>query len=85
MPTLIKLTTSNPAHEIKHDELGNLTVGGVADVAVFSIQKGKYGFFDNTGYKITGDKKLACELTIRAGKIVYDLNGIADPIVVRNN
>ena len=85
MPTLIKLTTSNPAHEIKHDELGNLTVGGVADVAVFSIQKGKYGFFDNTGYKITGDKKLECELTIRAGKIVYDLNGIADPIVVRNN
>jgi dihydroorotase len=77
------LTTSNPAHEIRHDELGNLTVGGVADVAVFSILKGNYGFFDNTGYKITADKKLQCEMTIRAGKIVYDLNGIANPIVVR--
>jgi dihydroorotase len=83
MPTIIKLTTSNPAHEIRHDELGNLTVGGVADVAVFSILKGNYGFFDNTGYKITADKKLQCEMTIRAGKIVYDLNGIANPIVVR--
>jgi dihydroorotase len=85
MQTLIKLTTTNPAHEIRHDELGNLTIGGVADVAVFSIQKGKYGYFDNTGYKITGDKKIQCEMTVRAGKIVYDLNGIANPIVVRRN
>lgn len=85
MPTIIKLTTSNPAHEIRRDELGNLTVGGVADVAVFSIQRGNYGFFDNTGYKITADKKIQCEVTIRAGKIVYDLNGIANPIVIRRN
>jgi dihydroorotase len=57
----------------------------VADVAIFSIQKGNFGYFDNTGYKIKGDKKIQCEMTIRAGKIVYDLNGIANPIVVRRN
>ena len=83
--TIIRLTTVNPAHEIKHDELGNLNIGGVADVAIFSIQKGNFGYFDNTGYKIKGDKKIQCEMTIRAGKIVYDLNGIANPIVVRRN
>jgi dihydroorotase len=37
--------------------------------------------FDYTGRKIDADKKFECEMTIRAGKIVYDLNGIADPVV----
>ena len=31
-----------------------------------------------------GKQKLECELTMRAGKIVYDLNGITNPIVVTN-
>jgi dihydroorotase len=38
--------------------------------------------FDYTGYKIQTDKKLECELTLRAGKVVYDLNGIVEPMVV---
>ena len=40
--------------------------------------------FDYTGYKVEGSKKLECEMTIRGGKIVYDLNGIANPIVVKS-
>ena len=43
---------------------------------------GVFGFFDYTGKKITGKEKLECELTIRAGKVVYDLNGIVSPMVV---
>jgi len=77
---VIQASTSNPAKEIKHEELGNLSVGSGADVAILDMQKGKFGFFDYTGYKIETDKKLQCEMTIRAGKIVYDLNGIANPI-----
>jgi dihydroorotase len=77
---VIQASTSNPAKEIKHEELGNLSVGAGADVAVLSIREGKFGLFDYTGYKVETSKKLECELTIRAGKIVYDLNGIVSPV-----
>ena len=77
---VIQASTSNPAKEIKHEELGNLSVGSGADVAILDMVKGKFGLFDYTGYKVEADKKLQCEMTIRAGKIVYDLNGIANPI-----
>jgi dihydroorotase len=81
--SVIKAATWNPAVEIKREELGNLSVGADADVAILNLKEGKFGFFDYTGYKIQADKKLECEMTIRGGKIVYDLNGIANPIVVR--
>ena len=81
--SVIKAATWNPAMEIKRAELGHLSVGADADVAILNLREGKFGFFDYTGYKIETDKKLECEMTIRAGKIVYDLNGIATPIVVR--
>src|SRR5882757_3088497 len=68
--------TSHPAHQIKHDELGNLSVGGVADVAVLSIQKGRFGFTDMVNGRVEGTQKLVAELTLKDGKIVYDLNGL---------
>ena len=77
---VIEASTSNPAKEIKHEELGTLSVGADADLAVLNLREGKFGLYDYTGYKMETTKKLECELTIRAGKIVYDLNGIASPI-----
>ncbi|HEX5026863.1 MAG TPA: amidohydrolase/deacetylase family metallohydrolase [Agriterribacter sp.] len=82
LKSVITASTWNPAKEIKREDLGNLSVGADADVAILSIRKGKFGLFDYTGYKLETDKKLECELTIRDGRIVYDLNGITDPIVV---
>ena len=81
--SIIKAATWNPAVEIKREELGNLSVGTEADLAILNIREGKFGFFDYTGYRVTNNKKLECELTIRAGKILYDLNGIAKPIVAK--
>ncbi len=81
--SVIKAATWNPAVEIKREELGNLTAGADADVAILNLRDGKFGFFDYTGYKVEANKKLECEMTIRAGKIVYDLNGIANPVVAR--
>lgn len=83
LPSVIKASTWNPAQEIKREELGHLTVGAIADVAVLTIREGTFGFFDYTGYKVEGDQKFECEMTIRDGRIVYDLNGIADPITLR--
>jgi dihydroorotase len=84
LPAVIKATTLNPAKEIKREDLGTLSVGSVADLAVFNMREGKFGFFDYTGYKMNASKKLECELTVRAGKIVFNLNGISDPVVVNN-
>ena len=68
--------TAHPAHEIKHDELGNLSEGAIADVAVLSLQKGHFGFTDMVNTRMNGTQKLVAELTIKDGKIVYDLNGL---------
>jgi dihydroorotase len=68
--------TSHPAHEIKHDELGNLSAGAIADIAVLRVEKGHFGFTDMVNTRFDGTQKLVAELTIKDGKIVYDLNGL---------
>ena len=73
---VIGRSTWNPAREIKHEELGNLSVGGSADVAVLRVLNGNFGFVDIDGARMRGNQKLLCELTVRDGKVVYDLNGI---------
>jgi dihydroorotase len=77
---VVKASTWNPATEIKRQDLGHLSPGAEADIAILNVRSGKFGMFDYKGYKIETDKKLECEMTIKGGKIVYDLNGIADPV-----
>jgi len=74
---VIAATTSKPAHYIKRKDLGHLSVGAEADVAIHSLRKGDFGFIDTRGKRMKGNQKLECELTLRAGKVVYDLNGLA--------
>ena len=74
---VILRATWNPAKVINRPELGNLSVGSEADVAVFSLKTGKFGFTDVRARKIDGTQKLEAELTLRAGRVVWDLNGIA--------
>ena len=69
--------TSHPAHEIKQEQLGNLSPGAPADVAVLSLETGRFAFIAMYNTKKTGTKKLTCQLTLRDGKVVYDLNGIS--------
>jgi len=76
---VIARSTWNPAKEIHHDELGNFSVGSPADVAVLRVEKGHFGFTDMYGAKMDGNQKFQCEMTVRDGKIVYDLNGISRP------
>jgi dihydroorotase len=75
-PDIIKASTWAPAQAINHPELGHLTVGSVADVAILSMRNGKFGFVDKDGYKIVGDRRLEAEVTIRNGVVVYDDKGI---------
>ncbi len=82
LKSVINASTWKPAQIINRQELGNLSVGSEADIAILNVRKGKFGLFDYTGHKLESDKKLECEMTIRAGKIVYDLNGIASPVIL---
>jgi dihydroorotase len=46
------------------------------------LREGDFGYWDRMGYKLKSKQRLECEITIRGGKIVYDLDGIADPVVI---
>lgn len=74
---VIRRATWGAANAIKRPDLGNLSEGSVADIAVIQVLQGNFGFLDAAGFKLKGDKKFQAELTIRAGKIVWDLNGMA--------
>ncbi len=76
---VIERSTWNPARFINRPELGQLSKGAVADVAVLSLEEGDFGFVDVRGWKLNGDQKLVCELTLREGQVVWDLNGISRP------
>ena len=80
---VIKASTWKPAQVINRTNLGHLTEGAEADIAILNIRKGSFGFYDKTGYKVNGTEKFECELTIKGGKVVYDLNGLANPIYVK--
>ena len=73
---VINRSTWQPALMCNRPDLGNLSVGTEADVAILSISKGDFGFVDISSDKIKGTEKIVAELTIRAGRIVWDLNGL---------
>jgi dihydroorotase len=77
---VIKANTSRAAEVIKRPDLGHLAVGAEADVAVLRVVQGSFGFIDSGGGKMPGDRKLECELTVKAGQVVWDLNGISRPL-----
>jgi dihydroorotase len=74
---VILRSTWNPAKEIRHQELGTLAVGAAADVAVLRLEKGNFGFVDSLGGRLDGHEKLVCEMTVRNGMILWDLNGLS--------
>ncbi len=76
---VILRSTWNPANIIKRPDLGHLSVGAEADIAVFNLEKGNFGFMDVRRSKIKATEKLEAQLTIRAGRVVWDLNGLSMP------
>lgn len=74
---VIRMSTINPATQIRRPEYGHLSVGAGADVAVLRLDQGQFGFQDARGARLMGKQKLTCELTLRDGQVVWDLNGRA--------
>ena len=76
---VIYRSTVTPAEEIGHPELGHLSIGAEADIAVLKQHEGEFGYVDCGHARMNGDRKLCCQMTLRAGEIVYDVNGRAVP------
>jgi dihydroorotase len=70
-------STWNPAKEIRRETFGHLTVGAPADVAVFRLDRGDFGFVDTDKMLMKGSQRLACEMTLMGGNVMWDLNGRA--------
>lgn len=77
----IRRSTVNPAKALgRFPGLGTLGEGRGADVAVFELHTGVFALIDSWGAKRLATQKLECVLTVRDGKIVYDLNGLSFPL-----
>jgi dihydroorotase len=74
---VIARATVNPAREISRPDLGTLSVGSEADVAVLDRIDGPTGFVDCGKERMAGFHRLACAMTFRAGEIVWDPTGLS--------
>jgi len=73
--------TVNPARQIKRfPELGTLSEGAGADIAVFELKSGVFALIDSAQKKLLTNKKLECVMTVRDGTIVSDVEGRSFPI-----
>jgi dihydroorotase len=80
---VVHASTWKPAQVINRTELGNLSTGAEADVTILRVRKGAFGFYDKTGYYVPGTERLECEVTIKGGQVVYDMNGLTKPIYAK--
>ena len=72
---VIKQSTWNPARQMGRQELGHLSVGAIADIAVLEKRSGEFGFVDSFGARHDGTERLSCELAFKDGRLAWDLNG----------
>lgn len=74
---LIKRSTVNPANEIRRPDLGTLSVGKEADIAVLEELHGKFSFIDCGFARMEGNVRVIARMTVRAGRILYDPSGLS--------
>ena len=76
---VIKMSTLNPANQMKQSQLGHLSEGAGADIAVLRVDHGRFGLVDAQGSRFDATKLLESELTLRNGEVLWDLNGRTKP------
>jgi predicted amidohydrolase len=73
---VVERTTVNAARAIRRPDLGTLSEGAVADIALVELERGKFP-------RLQGDRRLRCVLTVRNGAIVWDTDGLGAPDQVK--
>ena len=74
---VIRRSTVNPASEIHRPELGTLSVGKDADIAILEVMHGHFAYIDCGVAKMDANVRLTARMTLRAGRIVYDPSGLS--------
>lgn len=74
---VIRQSTVNPAREINRPDLGTLSVGSAADIAVLRLLRGDFSYMDDGYARQSGNEQLIACMTVRAGAIVYDPFGLS--------
>jgi dihydroorotase len=74
---VIRCSTVNPARQIRRPDLGALSPGSEADIAVLEKLEGEYSYADNGNARMSGRVKLIARMTLRAGNIVFDPSGLS--------
>ena len=72
---VVRQSTWNPARQIKREELGHLSPGAIADIAVLRLESGAFGFVDSFGARHNGTERLVSEMTFKDGLLAWDRNG----------
>jgi dihydroorotase len=71
---VVRASTWRPAQVIRREEVGHLTVGTPADIAIWQLAEGDFGFRDPYGGRLPGKLRFLCEMTLQAGSVVWDWN-----------
>ncbi|MFC1692748.1 amidohydrolase family protein [Candidatus Latescibacterota bacterium] len=76
---VIRCSTVNSALEINRPELGTLSVGSPADIAVIELLEGDFTYLDTSGGRLRGDEKLQATMAVFDGNVVFDPTGLSYP------
>lgn len=80
LPDAIARSTAAPSKAIRrYPELGTLSAGQEADIAVLQLSSGVFAYKDAWQQKMLGDKRIGCALTVRGGQIVFDRDARSFP------
>jgi dihydroorotase len=74
---VVRRSTINPAKEIHRRDLGTLSIGQDADIAVLELTQGHFSYIDCGVAKMDANVRLMTRMTIRAGRILYDPSGLS--------
>ena len=76
---VIYRSTVTPARAVNRPQLGTLSVGAEADVAVLGLLEGNFYYRDCGWACIDAQYRLECAMTLRAGQVVWDRHGLTCP------
>jgi dihydroorotase len=77
---VVRRSTVHAAEAIRRPELGRLSVGSPADIAVIRVTQGDVGYVDTSGGKFIGRRRMECAMTVFAGRVVFDPHGMSVPL-----
>lgn len=76
LPRVVELVTLGPARLMRRaHEIGSLQVGACADVTLFRVKQGAVTYRDGDGGSEQGDVNIEALGTVRAGRVVKEIQG----------